>query len=144
MIKNKKNRILASLKWRSLNQERWKAYMRMWRKSHVNQIKKNRKKYYETHRERENEQATKWQKDHKFRTAASWKASSAKKRYPGALVVEDVLEILKRDKMTCHWCGRANLNGRNLTLEHLKPFNSKKSIVVACLSCNCKKLHIGK
>lgn len=54
------------------------------------------------------------------------------------------LAIYARDGFTCCWCG----SGENLSLDHLwpvrpgkRPDNRPRSLVTACLSCNCTRSH---
>ncbi len=66
------------------------------------------------------------------------KAASANRAYRGKghITLEDIVEVVKNSGRTCHWCNKKNLQGRDLTLEHLKPINDKKYLAIACQSCN--------
>ena len=76
------------------------------------------------------------------RSTFSRKAASANRFYrgKGVITVDDVSDVVKQSGRICHWCGKKNLQGNDLTLEHLKPINEKKYLAIACLSCNCSQV----
>lgn len=99
-----------------------------------------RRRWYLANKEKEKERARKWQKKNKDRASAINRVTCANSRYPGFLSVDDVLEVIKKGKHICYWCKKEKLSGSDLTLEHLKPINDKRFLVIACRSCNAKKL----
>lgn len=64
----------------------------------------------------------------------------ANRRYPGEITSEDVLAVFERGNRTCVHCGKAELSGRDLTIEHLRPVNDVRFIAVSCFSCNAAKI----
>jgi hypothetical protein len=68
------------------------------------------------------------------------KACAANRRYPGHLTAADVEFVMERGKRTCHHCGKKNLRGMNLTLEHLKPVNDVRYLAVSCHACNVARI----
>jgi hypothetical protein len=112
-----------------------------WRARNRKRLKLWGKRYYARTKTKQKRKAIQWQKDNPERFRLITKAVSANAKYPGHLTVNQVEEIIQRCGRVCHWCGRENLSGRVLTLEHLKPINDSRFIVVACLQCNAAKLH---
>lgn len=139
-MKDLKTHAAYMRKWRKKNGRKWKAYMKKWRSVNQGRIKSTRRRYYRKNRTIELASVKAWQKTNPLRRKAI-KAAFIARRYPGRIDANLVLFIFKRDKRTCHWCGKKNLRGRQLTLEHLKPRNSKRTLTVACLSCNTRRLH---
>lgn len=119
-------------------------YMQKWRAVNAERIKQQRRAYYEAHRDRTKQEAMEWARSNRYRYALSCKAATANRRYQGKITIEDVETIIERCGRVCYWCGKADLAGRDLTLEHLKPMNDKSVIVIACHRCNCRRLHLKK
>lgn len=125
--------------WRARKGEQWRTYMRAWREKNRERIKATRSAHYEQHRDEEIAAAVRYTTAHYDRHLFGCRAVNANKRYPGRLTRADVAFIFDRDNYTCHWCSKRNLDGRDLTLEHLKPMNDRQHIVAACLSCNSSR-----
>lgn len=55
------------------------------------------------------------------------------------------LEVLKRDKFICYYCGTALVRGENATVDHVIPLSrggsrlDMNNLVASCRSCNSKK-----
>jgi hypothetical protein len=64
-------------------------------------------------------------------------------RYPGAITAEDYRNIVAAAEGKCYWCDRP-VEGAAITIEHLKPINDPQFMVVACRSCNARKLAGGR
>lgn len=68
---------------------------------------------------------------------------AAKYGSPGVLTPEDVETILA--SRTCHWCGRSDLTGRDLTVDHIvglhdkSATNTRDNLAPSCSSCNARK-----
>lgn len=88
------------------------------------------------------DRAARWKAANPELAIATSKANLAKRRYPntGELDGAMVLEVIRRAGGKCHWCGKENLKGRDLTLEHLQPVNQIEHLTIACARCNCAKL----
>jgi len=115
-------------------------YMKKWREANKDKVRKQRKNYYEANKDRTKEEAVLWAKENAERVSFSNKAKSANQTYPGHLTVDDIAEIVEKSGRVCHWCGKENLEGEDLTLEHLKPTNDKRFLAIACNRCNAGKL----
>ena len=125
--------------WREKNSEHYKAYRAQWRLSNAAHLKEYGRQRYEESKDHQKARATQWQKDHPERVRLQWKVAPANRRYPGTITVDDVVAVLKRCGRVCCWCGKSDLRDRDFTLEHLKPFNSRDCLAIACRSCNSKK-----
>lgn len=60
----------------------------------------------------------------------------------GVLTPADVAAVLAT--RTCSYCGKSDLSGRDLTVDHVKPLseggtNDPSNITCACFSCNARK-----
>ena len=64
------------------------------------------------------------------------KVTKANRKYPGRITVHEVLNLIKESNFTCFWCGKQDLSGRDLTIDHVEPINDIKQIVISCLRCN--------
>lgn len=84
-------------------------------------------------------------KNHKVNLSKN-KATRHTKRDPNnPLTYKDVLTIYEQCDYTCQYCFKKNLEGNDLTLEHITPIsqggtNKLNNVTVACLSCNSRKL----
>lgn len=125
--------------WRAKNAEHSKEYMRQWRAEHREQVKASRRAYYFANKEKANAESTRWSKEN----PEGPRASRANARYDGKLSHREVRAVFARDNFTCYWCGKEDLKGDDLTIEHLEPHNDAECITTACRSCNSKKLHRG-
>lgn len=139
---NKKTEYMK--KWRAKNSKTWSEYMKGWREKNKEKLKKDRKIWYTKHKEQENNQARQWIKENKERWALHTRRTHANRRYPGKLTIKDVEEIVLTNKRMCYWCHKTELKGKDMTLEHLKPMNDKRFIVLACWKCNAARLHLKK
>ena len=117
-------------------------YMQKWRAANRERIRLSRRAYYEAHKADEIANAMRHIYEHYGRFLLGRRAVHANRRYQGRFSVADVAAIFDRDKRTCYWCGRENLTGRSLTLEHLKPVNDPAHVVTACLPCNAARKHL--
>ncbi|HEV3303058.1 MAG TPA: hypothetical protein VG055_25625 [Planctomycetaceae bacterium] len=68
------------------------------------------------------------------------KAASANLKYPGHLTADDVMAVFEKSKRTCCHCGKKNLRGMDLTLEHLKPINDVRYLAISCHACNVARI----
>lgn len=128
-------------KWREKKGEAWKEYMRKWRANHKAQVKANRKSYYQRTRQVEIDRAKNWASENPEKAKNIGRARKATIKYSGSIDAAGVKEIFERDNYTCYWCGKSDLKGRDLTLEHLEPINCKDKLKTACGSCNSARLH---
>jgi len=126
--------------WKINHSDKWKEYMQNYREKHKEQIRANRKAYYQLHKNDTKKYATEWHRQNPDKAEAINRVNSANKKYKGKLTAEMVRKIIIREKRTCHWCGKTNLHGRDLTLEHLERINDPEKIVLACFSCNAKRI----
>lgn len=133
-------RRLYMRKWRDKNREKNDSYQAEWKKAHKAEVSLYNKLYRQAHAKEHREINARWRKNHPDRFDAGLKAAAAKRRYPGEITAADVLVVIERCDRKCYWCGKANLAGRDLTLEHLKPVNDLAHLTVACLSCNAARL----
>lgn len=120
----------------------YKIYMREYRKKHRAKVYADRQAWREANRERNAKLANNWYHTHLFIATCGKKAAAANKYYPGKLTTKDVAGVIEKSGRKCHWCGRENLSGQNLTLEHLRPINDIQYLVIACKSCNSARLHL--
>lgn len=132
---DKKQKAEYMRKWRDGNVE-YAEYMRRYRQEHRDKVYADRRAWRQRNRKRNAELASQWADDNPLLAACGRKAHSANRRFPGKLDARDVLEVIERSGYKCHWCGKENLQGADLTLEHLKPVNDKKHLAIACRSCN--------
>lgn len=131
------------------------AYMREWRNNNREELLKKE----QARRDKNREHTRTWKKEwyaknservlnqqKARREADPWQAlmyakvNSANQRYPGKLKVAEVAEVFEKANRTCHWCGKKNLTGRDLTLEHLEPINDIRYLTVSCLACNSARI----
>ena len=99
-----------------------------------------RHEYYLLHREEMIEKAKERAKRDPLRRSMGTRARFANSRYPGKITADDLLEVLKRDGNRCFWCGKEDLKGFDLTIEHLQPVNHTDHLTIACRSCNGKRM----
>lgn len=116
-------------------------YLKNWRKANPDKVRAQQQAYYHRTKEDQKRRATAWQKANPERIALIRKARAANLRYPGRISSKDVDLVLQRNGTKCHWCGKPDLKGRDLTLEHLKPINDVRYLTIACLSCNASRAH---
>lgn len=64
----------------------------------------------------------------------------ANQKYPGTLTVADLEAAIEKSGRVCYWCKKPNLDGRDLTIEHLERRNAPEAITIACFACNQKRL----
>lgn len=114
----------AGKRWRDKNKEKRKIYRRKYYLKHQEFLKE----YSNSHRDRQRSQLCK-------------RASRANKRYPGRITIKDIDFIVNRDGWNCYWCKKKIEKLNDLTLEHLKPVNKVEYLTIACLVCNCARLH---
>lgn len=124
--KNKEKLRLKSQKWKEKNRDKVNEYAR---------------DYYYANKDECNKKKDRWRKNNPEKATLHQKASTANRRYPGKITVQDIRDILEKQGRKCYWCGKANLEGRDFTLEHLRPNNSQEDVAIACLSCNTAKVH---
>jgi hypothetical protein len=115
-------------------------YMKKWRAANKEHLKAERRKWYETHRTVEIANARKWIVDNHERFLILRKVIAANQRYPERITIADVDAVLERAGRVCCWCGKKNLKGRDLTLEHLRPFNRRDCLAIACRTCNSARI----
>ena len=126
--------------WRKKNKKAYRKYRFKYLEDNKEKLKEQAKKYYVKHRKELIRQATERQNNHPLKSLRL-KVVSANKRYPDRIKLADVLFVVDKYKNTCHWCGKKDLQGRDLTLEHLKPINKREFLTLACLKCNGSKRH---
>lgn len=87
----------------------------------------------------------KWRRDNPDLNKCRKAAETANRRYPGTgrVTGENLVAVVHRCNRTCYWCKKENLQGGDLTFEHLRPMNDPKHIVLACRSCNAIRLSHG-
>lgn len=141
MDKRLNDHTLYMRRWREQQGEKYRAYMKAWRAAHKAKISAYNKQYQKEHAVEHRAINKRWRENHPERQVALGKAGAAHQRYPGTLSLYDVMSVIEKSGRKCFWCGKEDLKGRDLTLEHLKPVNDVAKLVVACHSCNCKKLH---
>lgn len=117
-------------------------YMKKWRAANKDRIRQYRRKQYIEHREEQIAYSTRWGQENPERFSLQRKAVSANLRYSGKITTADVEAVIARCGRMCHWCGKQDLANRDLTLEHLRPINDPRHLVIACLSCNAAKIQI--
>lgn len=118
-------------------------YMKKWRAANRERLLQYSREKYAANREKAKAATISWQRRNPDRVRLTNKVACANKRYPGKITIDDLITIIERDGRKCKWCGRKNLNGWNLTLEHLQPYNSLETLTIACFRCNasrCSKL----
>lgn len=133
------DRTLYQRKWRENNPIVWKQYMKKYRIENKEKIAKSRHEWYLKNKCKKNKKEAERQRNNKEYTKLHWKASSANRKYHGTITAKDILEVIKKSGMKCYWCGKTDLSGRDLTLEHLKRVNNIKYIKIACFSCNASR-----
>ena len=114
-------------------------YMQKYREAKQEQIAQQRREYYEKHRDELIRQATQRAKNDPFRRQLRARALFANSRYPGTITADDLLAVINRDGRICYWCGAEELDGFDLTIEHLEPINHIDYLTIACRSCNAAR-----
>lgn len=137
---DKKSHAAYMREWRAAHPE-YAEYMRQYRIEHREKVYADRRAWRAQNRKRNAELALEWRAKNPVLAACATKASVANRRFPGKLTAQDVVEVVERSGYKCHWCGKENLQGADLTLEHLQPLNDKKYLVIACRSCNSAQKH---
>jgi hypothetical protein len=117
-------------------------YMKRWRAANKARIKEWAKGWYRKNRVKEIARATQRVADDYGRHLLLCKVTKANLTYPGRLTLKDLLTVIERSGRRCYWCGKENLEGRDLTLEHLQPVNDVQHLTIACLTCNAARIQI--
>src|SRR4029077_11652277 len=115
-------------------------YIRRWRHKNRKHVLTYSRNYYKTHADHYIRLASEWRKRNPYRWLLAQKATVCNRRYVGRFTMRDIEEILKRGDRTCFHCGKRPLEGRDLTIEHLRPVNDKRYVVVSCFSCNAARI----
>ena len=137
---SKKSHAEYMRKWRNGNED-YAEYMRQYRQENRDKIASDHQAWRQRNQKRNAELAREWIVKNPVLAACIRKAQAANSRFPGRLTAQDVFEIIERSGYKCHWCGKENLRGPDLTLEHLQPVNDKRYLTVACRSCNGAHKH---
>jgi hypothetical protein len=128
--------------WRARHPE-YAEYLKRWREANKEHVTAYRKEYYEENREENLRYAHEWQTSNPERFALQKRVNFANQRYPGTVTVSQLEELIERSARKCYWCGKTNLQGRELTLEHLRPTNAIEDLAIACSSCNATRRTMG-
>lgn len=141
-----------------MNKEETKEYMKQWRKDNPEYFKN----YWQKNKEKISEQQKKWyinNVEHKKKYKRKWnktetgKANNQRgnikrrakfKEIINTLTFDEWLNILKKYKYRCAYCGKKFDLFDRPTRDHIIPLtkggdNIKENIVPACQSCNSKK-----
>lgn len=105
-------------------------------------VKKRRHTYYVKNRAEFAEKERNRRKKDPWKWSMQRKAAAANRRYSGRLTGSDVATVFAKANRTCFHCGKKRLRGRDLTLEHLRPVNDVRYLVVSCLACNVARIPI--
>lgn len=107
-------------------------------------VREKRKQYYDEHRDEAIEYSAQWKRDNREQTRL-WEAwSKAHKRAEeygalGTFTIDDLKDILKRQKNCCVYCGRQFGNRIVHHLDHIMPFTLDGSNSKANIQWLCKK-----
>ncbi len=126
--------------WRSRNLEACRVKERARREANLERERARGRESYARNREKVQVRTKAWAAANPWRALMLVKASAANRKYPGKVTGDDVAGVFERANRTCHWCGKKELTGRDLTLEHLKPINDVRHLVVACRACNSARI----
>ena len=129
-------------KWRADHPKK-ADYIKQWREANKDHVAAYRKQYYEQNREKLIKLSRKSKEDDWDRFLLQKRVHTANQRYPGTLTVAQLEELIEKSQRRCYWCGKENLQGRDLTLEHLRPTNAIEDLAIACSSCNCTRRTMG-
>lgn len=86
----------------------------------------------------------KWEKDNKWKRKLRQAQRCILIRTKEFIPINLLKEIFKRDNFTCQYCGTK----RNLSVDHKIPIskkidNSKKNLIVSCVTCNALKSNMS-
>ena len=105
----------------------------------MDKVQRNRE-YYERNRDRILRRTKEYRQRDPWKTLMMVKAASANRRYPGKLTWRDMATVFERQGRICFYCGKTDLHGRDLTIEHIKPINDPQFLTVSCLACNIARI----
>lgn len=111
-----------------------------WAEEHADYLKAYKRAYHKKHRARYRKHLRAWVKKNPERNALLKKVTVANRLYPDRITLKDLLAVVEASGRKCHWCGKEGLAGRDLTLEHLQPFNRRECLAISCLSCNAARI----
>lgn len=111
-----------------------------WAEENAEYLKAYKREYHKKHRKRYRDHLRAWVKKNPERNKLLKKVSVANRLYPDKITLGDVLAVLEASGRKCYWCGKEGLSGRDLTLEHLQPFNRRECLAISCLSCNASRI----
>lgn len=115
-------------------------YLATWRAANREHLKAYRHERYLAHRAEEIANAERWTGSNYERHLIQLKVSAANRRYPDHITIRDVDAVIAAANRTCRWCGKRNLKGKDLTLEHVEPFNRRECLGIACHACNAARI----
>jgi hypothetical protein len=140
------------------NKAEMNAKMRKWRKDNLEKAKAYNIKHYHSHRQERIEYSINWIKENpdKYKEYVRKHhqnhlpehAERQRRRYAQKInngcEKTDYREIYERYNYTCQICGKENLSGFDLTIDHILPIakggpHVAENLQVACRSCNCRK-----
>jgi 5-methylcytosine-specific restriction endonuclease McrA len=113
---------------------------KVWKSGNRSRLREYAKEYYAQNDQQIRAKAYEWRRKNVLLYSFYRKAFVANHRFPGHITAQELLAILDKQGTKCYWCGKDNLVGHDLTLEHLKPFNSPENLVFACRSCNSSNI----
>ena len=114
------------------NKERIDKQNKQWNKDNPEDIKKTQKKYFKTDKGKTSRQRSNAKRQARLREIVN------------TLTSEEWIDILKKYKFKCAYCGKEFTLFDRETHEHVIPIskggnNVKENVVPACQSCNSKK-----
>ncbi len=119
----------------------WTQRCQKYRNENKAKVRKRRQIYYKNHKEIASKQNKAWDKSNPVRRLAIYNRYRAReKAAPGHFTEEDWSKQYKLQNGKCFYCNKI----KKLTIDHKVPLsrggsNCPDNIVLACLSCNCKK-----
>jgi hypothetical protein len=126
--------------WYARNAEKCKKWTRRYARKNRAKVKERRRRYYQDHKEEIVEKVRVRRRRDPLKAASHGKAQAANRRYPGRLTAADVLSVIVKSGRKCCHCGKKNLRGVDLTLEHLKPINDVRYLAISCHACNVARI----
>ena len=142
--------------------DKGKERKKQWRLDHPEYDRQYNKQWRFDHKETENEKSRQWRIDNKehakesdkqynqtpegktSKQRSNTKRIAKEKEIVNTLTSEEWIDILKKYKFKCAYCGREFNLFDKLERDHVIPIskngnNTKENVVPACRSCNAKK-----
>lgn len=130
-------------KWNELNPEKAKKHADEWAKANPEKVKQNKEKWLNANRDKHNITVSAWAKRNRPARRIHWHNYKARKMSAGgSYTVQDVNELMKRQKGKCVVC-KADIKNK-YHVDHVMPLflggsNDVKNIQLLCQHCNTSK-----